>query len=212
MRPLRITLLADGTSDKALVPIIEWQLRRSWRGLGNRGDLLLGPIGFEVHGGGDLQRAFDRAIERDRPDIVVVHRDAESVSRAERRSQIPQFEHRPFAAAIPVRMTEAWLMIDEAAIRKAAGNPNGSGSLDLPKSARIESVKDPKSDLKRLLEVASGLPPGRRLERFRRDLPARIHLVADYIESFDPLDELPSYREFADELGRALQRVSLASE
>ncbi len=211
MRPLRITLLADGASDKALVPIIEWQLRRSWRRVGKPGDLLLGPIGFEVHGGSDLQRAFDRVIERDRPDIVVVHRDAESVSRAERRRQIPDFENHPSAAAIPVRMTEAWLMIDETAIRKAAGNPNGGVALELPKSARIESVKDPKSDLRRMLEVASGLPAGRRLKRFRRDLPARIHLVADYIESFDPLDELPAYREFADELGRALERVSLAS-
>jgi hypothetical protein len=33
---------------------------------------------------------------------------------------------------VPVRMTEAWLLADEFAIRSAPGNPNGTQSLDLP--------------------------------------------------------------------------------
>lgn len=46
---------------------------------------------------------------------------------------------------IPGRMTEAWLRLDEAAIRRVAGNPNGRTKLGLPKLHEVESVADPKA-------------------------------------------------------------------
>jgi hypothetical protein len=36
------------------------------------------------------------------------------------------------ARVVPVRMTKAWLTVDEAAIRKAARNPLGTAPLELP--------------------------------------------------------------------------------
>ncbi len=35
---------------------------------------------------------------------------------------------------VPVTMTEAWLLFDERAIRRAADNPAGENSLQLPRT------------------------------------------------------------------------------
>lgn len=45
----------------------------------------------------------------------------------------------------------------EAAIRTAAGNPNGSMRLNLPGLDQIEAIPKPKRELIRLLQEASGL-------------------------------------------------------
>jgi hypothetical protein len=45
-------------------------------------------------------------------------------------------------------MTEAWLLIDEKAIREAAGNPKGRQPLNLPKPSKTEELSDPKETLK----------------------------------------------------------------
>ena len=45
---------------------------------------------------------------------------------------------------VPVRMQEAWLLIDEAALRRAAGNPNGTQPLDIPDVQKLEELSDPK--------------------------------------------------------------------
>lgn len=58
---------------------------------------------------------------------------------------------------IPIRMTEAWLLLDEAEIRRVAGAPNGKIPLNLPNPAKVESVSDPKALLKETLARASGL-------------------------------------------------------
>jgi hypothetical protein len=45
---------------------------------------------------------------------------------------------------IPIRMTEAWLLLDEEAIRDSAGRPSSSVSLGLPLPQRVETIPDPK--------------------------------------------------------------------
>lgn len=51
----------------------------------------------------------------------------------------------PHVCVIPVRMTEAWLLFDEAAIRQAAGNRLGRAPLALPPLDEVEQEPDPKS-------------------------------------------------------------------
>ena len=92
-------------------------------------------------------------------------------------------------------MTEAWLLIDASAIRRAADNPNGKVSLDLPLTAKLEQVPDPKKVLDRALVVASE-KSGRRLKRFERDLSFRRQRVAALIDDFSPLRELDAFRAF----------------
>ena len=107
-------------------------------------------------------------------DLLFVHRDAEGVPH---RSRVEEIEiamqevravHEgaglpPHVVVVPVRMTEAWLLFDEAAIRRAAGNPNGRVSLQLP-PGDPEEIADPKQLLHDLLRTASELG-GRRLGR-----------------------------------------------
>ncbi len=62
-------------------------------------------------------------------------------------------------------MTEAWLLADEAAIRRAAGSPSGRVDLGLPTFAELERLADPKQRLHEALKVASGYT-GRRLRNF----------------------------------------------
>lgn len=96
-------------------------------------------------------------------------------------------------------MQEAWLLIDESALRYAAGNPNGDERLTLPSTGKLEHLPDPKSLLHQLLRQASGLR-GRRLQRFNRTLHGR--RVADCIDDFGPLCRLPAFRRLAAEIER----------
>lgn len=104
----------------------------------------------------------------------------------------------PALCVVPVRMTEAWLLIDEAAIRRAAGNPNGRVELTLPSLRTLENLPDPKQTLNELLRTACELR-GRRLAQFRRDEAARRVRVADLVDDFSPLLHLPAFQRLQEE-------------
>jgi hypothetical protein len=197
MRELRYTLLADGTSDKALLPILTWLLREH---------RVRRPIQPEW---ADLQRlrTIPRRL-RDRIywslqlfpcDLLFVHRDAERALRADRVREIQaawvEIRMRqplpPVVCVVPVRMQEAWLLLHEPALRRAAGNPRGRQALAMPAPAILEEVPDPKALLHQLLREASGLR-GRR----RRDLDVQFaaQRLAGLIEDFAPLRALPAFR------------------
>ena len=65
--------------------------------------------------------------------LLLIHRDAEGRSRDERLQEItnslqvvfPITQEIPSVCVVPVRMTEAWLLFSEDAIRYAAGNLSG---------------------------------------------------------------------------------------
>src|SRR5690606_18674132 len=67
-------------------------------------------------------------------DVLVVHRDAERdpvdlrLAEIERARSSARIEG-SLVPVVPVRMTEAWLLFDESAIRRAADNPNGTVDL-----------------------------------------------------------------------------------
>jgi hypothetical protein len=96
---------------------------------------------------------------------------------------------------IPVRMQEAWLLFDEAAIRKAAGNPNGKDTLSIPPLRKLEDVPDPKALLHDLLKTASGLKGGR-LKRF--DPHKSASRITAYVDDFAPLRALPAFASLED--------------
>ena len=106
------------------------------------------------------------------PDIVFVHRDAEGQDPARRYAEIAEAvalvsEGLPAVAVVPVRMTEAWLLLDEQSIREVAGRPSSTVDLRIPAISRIEAHPDPKSLLQQALAAASDLT-GRRLDRFQQ--------------------------------------------
>ncbi len=204
MSLLRYTLVADGSSDQALIPILTWLLRRS---LGPK------PIQGEFS---DLRRLpnppkrlaerIDRSVELFPCELLFVHRDADiehRVAEIDRAVAVSRNgASRPVVRVVPVRMQEAWLLIDKAALRSAAGNPNGTEPLDLPSVEKLEALPDPKRILHDLLRQASGLQ-GRRLRRFNERSSG--HRVAEWIEDFQPLYRLTAFRRLADDVARTAQ-------
>lgn len=211
VRPLRYTFLGDGPSDRALTPVINWLLRtQEW-----------------IHEGGFVDQVadlWDPAVERARTlaerirlavklypcDVLVIHRDAEREPLERRWTEIEEAVRAStrgfWVPIVPVRMTEAWLLIDEVALRHAADNPSGTMPLNLPRADQLEQVADPKAVLYDALLLASE-KRGRRRESFKRSLPRRIHRVADLIATFEPLRRLNAFNAFEERARVVLARV-----
>lgn len=169
MNALRYTLLADGSSDRCLMYVINWTLAEI-PGLENI--RIISQFAEPSVVNAPAKRGVERVREAVRCypcDVLFFHRDAERATREKRIEEIQSLteglalaEHVP---VVPVRMTEAWLLIDESAIRLAAGNPNGSSPLSVPAVHMLENLPDPKQTLKSLLIEASE-KSGRRLAQF----------------------------------------------
>jgi hypothetical protein len=203
-RPLACTLAGDGATDRSLRAVLEWILSR------------LAPLhhrGFVVQvaaPGANLRERLARAVHDYPCDVLFIHRDAEREPREKRLEEI----HYAAAAAgvpvfvpvVPVRMTEAWLLIDEQAIRRAAGNPNSEAPLPLPRLASLETVADPKKLLRDCLIRASE-KTGRRLQQFERDLGERAQRVAELITDFSPLRQLAAFQCLEEDAGEVLSKL-----
>jgi hypothetical protein len=204
MSRLRLTLLSDGPTDQALLPILRWLIRRNsvkpfeqnWA------DLYRWP-----RRPSRLAERVDAALELYPCELLVVHRDAEREPAESRLLEIAEATRSramPVVAAVPVRMTEAWLLFDEAAIRRAAGCPNGTMPLNLPALKLAESLPNPKEVLNEALKTASALP-GVRRKRFHPD----IRRLADLIDDFNPLYGIPSFCALQENLRGALLVLGL---
>lgn len=137
-------------------------------------------------------------------DVLFVHRDAENVSPDRRRAEIesavrsiPGLAPQVVVPVIPVRMSEAWILHDEAAIRYAANNPNGQMPLSLPPTRKLPDVADPKETLKQLLRTASGRNR-RRMRSFNES--AAVHRVAELIEDYSALRQLEAFSQLEEDL------------
>ena len=210
MKTLRFTLVADGSSDACLLHIIHWVLGQlgSERLRELKGQFAdLRPLSDPPKG---LAERIRVGIHQFPCDVVFVHRDAERETLAERRQEIERALapdgpgiHVPM---VPVRMTEAWLLIDERAIRRAADNPNGASEIPLPPIRKLEAVPDPKEVLRECLVEASE-QRGRRRHQFLRSLPSRIQRVAGLIRDFAPLRQLPAFQAFESETRRVFAGI-----
>ncbi len=147
-------------------------------------------------------------IELFQPELLLVHRDAEAQDPESRRAEIPVIGHAT-VKVVPVRMTEAWLLFDEAAIRRAADRPRGRAPLGLPAPQRVEQLPDPKGSLREALLAAAEVT-GRRRKRFEQELGARVQRIAELIDDFAPLRRLSAFRRFEQDCGEALDGLGIA--
>lgn len=201
MTALRWALLADGTSDRALVPIIRWVLLEASPSI----RITEQPDFRRRETSARLEDEIRQLVQAVKPRLLFVHRDAERETLERRRAEIPDVGEAT-VKVVPVRMTEAWLLVDERAIRAAAGNPNGTVSLDLPPTARLEDVPDPKAVLRECILEASELSQ-RRKARLQKDLGHRVQLVAENIGDFATLRRLPAFRAFEEDTRAALEAL-----
>lgn len=208
MKVLTITLLTDGSSDRALIPIVEWLVTQK-----------LSEYPFQVqiaealpkHGEG-LKNRILYALTHYSCDILIIHRDAEGETWHLRADEIKQalatmtLEKIQTVAVVPVRMTEAWLLFDEMAIRRAASNPMGKNLIKLSSLKKWEKEIDPKQLLLTALRDASELS-GRRLAKFNA-YEAK-NRVANLIRDFSVLNQLESFSNFKENLESALESAIL---
>ena len=196
MKSLRYTLIADGSSDVALMPIIDWLLAQHRPDLGIVGELArdTGKVGLA------LDARVPAVLKLFPCDILFVHRDAEGDAPEMRFHEISHAVdnlHKNCVPIVPLRMTEAWLFSDEVAIRSAAENRSGKISLNLPAKKNWEGLKDPKQLLFNKLIIASE-KTGRALSKFN---PARQRmLITQRTTDFSDLRGVASFDSFEEKL------------
>lgn len=202
MMELRYTLLSDGSSDRVLMPILNWLLQN------HLPNCAIQSQWADLHRlNSSLRNTFEKRIRLSIDlypcELLFIHRDAEREPHAVRINEIRMAMSEidalsiPTVCVVPVRMTEAWLLCDVVALRKAASNPNGRVALHLPDRRQLEHESDPKSVLYGLLRQASELS-SRRLKKFSPS--QRVHRVAELIEDFSPLRALTAFAALETEL------------
>lgn len=191
-RQITFSVIADGGTDRTLIPILQWALHR----LDPDVDILE-PDFCKRQG---TVAEFIQQYESHSM-LIFVHRDAERSSLEERRNEFINVIRAEVVPVIPVRMTEAWLLIDAYAIARAADRPDAVVSL--PPVRQLENVADPKQLLEDLLMEAAGDLAGRRLTRFKASLTERRVNVASLISDFGALEELPAFQSFQAALSAA---------
>lgn len=206
MKEIRYTLLTDGSSDRALLPILSWLLYEHCPAYAVQpewADLRRLPAKPKK-----LSERIRYSIELYPCDLLFIHRDAEKMSwetrAAEIRQALDEVEHPPAVCVIPVKMHEAWLLHDEQAIRKAAGNPNGKEPLELPVANSLEALPNPKKILHDALLSASGKSGKRR--RKMLDVNRLASRVTELTEDFRALRSLSAFKNLEDDLLKVLRK------
>ncbi|NJL26464.1 MAG: hypothetical protein HC897_00625 [Thermoanaerobaculia bacterium] len=206
MSPLRFTLVSEGSSDRALLPVLEWAIRQCRA-------VDLEPQWAELRSLPNPPRSLaDRvriALELYPCELLFVHRDGDRAGREARLREIKDalatLAEPPAVCVVPVRALEAWFLFDEAAIRRAAGNPNGRRALDLPAWRDVEALADPKGVLWNVVQAASELE-GRR--RRAVEVGRAVHRIADLVTDFSPLRRLPAFASFETDLREVLLQLA----
>lgn len=198
---MRFMLVCEGSSDAGLREHILTLLD------GRTPTVPEGVVQFEGRRLADkIRGGFNRYGECD---LLFVHRDANSAGAAARRREIVAAVRDvgyagPWVGIVPVRMTEAWLLLDEAAIRQTANNPRGRMPLNLPALSAVERIADPKSTLESALLRARG-NRGRRRDRDRLEFSELRRQLLVSLPPGGPLEQVPSWTRFRDDTIAAVQ-------
>jgi len=183
-------LLREGTSDDGLVPHLQALLVRAGATT---------ATGTSRPYRGSVQAKLEALRgEEDTPDLVFIHWDSDARSSAERREHVElvcsYMEPPPWCVpVVPVQELEAWLLVDEAAIRTAVGRPSGQELVSLPALRAIERTAGPKEILQAALAVASGTTGRKRRKEVER-FPQRRRTLLERLDLDGPVSELPSFQ------------------
>jgi hypothetical protein len=202
---IRFVLVGEGSTDSRLVPLLETQCLRCGAseasGIAPELSRLREKVGKDVK----AQVGAALLLEPD-ANMVFVHRDADSRSFDQRYAEIARGAagySRPVIGVVPIQETEAWLLLDEQAIRDIAGKPSGKMSLEIPKPGKIEDSANPKEILQRALVSASELK-GRRLQKFKSDFPVHRARLFDRVDPDGPIATLAAWQELARRIEGAI--------
>ncbi|WP_248965912.1 DUF4276 family protein [Sphaerisporangium perillae] len=207
MRAFTGLFVSEGTSDLPLADLVESLFID--RGVPVR----LSKPDFAPLGGvaKDVKSRLEagRRLLHDSVDLLVVHRDSDNAGYETRRSEIERAVDSlgvlsSLVPVIPIRMTEAWLLLDEMAIREVAGNPRGRQDLKLPKNHEVERVADPKKLLQQCLLVAAD-SSGRRHERTAKRFSHHRRQLLARLDRLGPVSELSSWKRLVADIDSVVQ-------
>jgi hypothetical protein len=209
MDTIKYTLIADGGSDKVLMRVIKWLLDDLYPKIPNEGvfaDFRKAKLPPET-----IKEKVAKSQEYYPFDVLFYHRDAEKRDRSmletrtnEVKTELSTDILEKTIFVIPIKMMETWLLIDENAIKKAAGNRNYKEKITLPSIKKLEKESNPKILLHSLLRNVSNLK-GRNLKKF--NVHQAVHLVAENIENFNILRKLDAFKAFEKELKTVMKSV-----
>ena len=205
----RYTLSSEGSTDQMLMPVINWVVEQNSE-LPYSG-VWANPSVFDDKSK-DCKTRILQAVNYYPSELIVVHRDVDGATYDVRVKEIRDAAAEAGVVAqvipiVPERMTEAWFLFDEPAIRLAAGSPGGTAVLSLPNHAAAQRRADPKEILDRAILDASGAS-GRKLASLRREIVDRRQLVSERIMDFSPLRNHASFRAFEGEMREFLRSFS----
>lgn len=197
----RALFLADGPSDMPLSDHLEQLSRRT--------GLLLEVVPLDPHrvpaAGRTIEGRVKAALAQDSDfDCVLVHRDAEKQDPERRFEEVRDGVNAagfsgPAVGIVPVKMTEAWLLLDEQAIRRVAGHPSGTADLGLPKPRHVEGVAHPKAMLQDALITASGAS-GRRLRVLKKRFGAHRRQLLEALDLDGPIEHLAAWQRLKNDV------------
>lgn len=204
MKIITATLVADGSSDKLLIPFIK--LLFSEHAPADLAVRFNFAAGLPTAAAG-LSSRVRVALELYPCDFLFVHRDEEGVGLMARQQEIERswpadVQGTTLICVIPVRMTEAWLLTNSKPIRLAVGNGNGTVPLELPTLKSIEALPNPKAILFSALKTAT-MWNARRKESFRPDLYR--HRVSELTDDLMPLRKLSSFNHLEAQVKKHLK-------
>jgi hypothetical protein len=210
---LRFVLLAEGSSDRGLIPHLQNLCIRAGvdevTGIWPDFDYL--PEKPEKTVEGQIRAALQ--LEPD-VDLLFIHRDADSNDAAPRRETI-RSGAKPFRVqyvpVIPVQELEAWLLLDESAIRMVAENPRGREGLELPPPQHIETTARPKERLQAALLNACK-SSGRRKKRFQKDFPRQRARLLERLDIDGPITRLSAWQQLVIDIHQTIDEMKTHQE
>jgi len=196
-------LISEGSSDQALIEILSHLLETTFPTQFFE-VVYADPIRFPANASSQkLHQKIATAVSVYPADFYFVHRDADKAGFEKRFQEIEKAWDEsklnfPNVKVIPIRETEAWLLLSSEAIQRAAQNRKASAP-PLPKINKIEGIADPKKRLQELLRTACGLK-GRRYHQF--DVQAAIQKIPRfYLEKdYQKLKQLQSVQHLLEEI------------
>lgn len=143
--------------------------------------------------------------------LIFVHRDADSRDAEPRREEITMQLARVANApthvpVVPVQEIEAWLLLDEVAIRRVSENPRGTMGLGIPAAHEVENIASPKERLQLVLRTANGTT-GRRLHKFTKEFPRHRRRLLENLDIDGRLSEVPAWERLVNDIRRAVQLI-----
>lgn len=194
MNSIHFGLLAEGSTDKAAIPVFLDIALTYLRATEARHSSFewTRDVGLGRPNGGEIRDA----LYADRHDVLLVHRDGASNPQVTREGLLafgPKI-----VPVVPVREIEAWLLVDMDAIRRAAGAPS-SIALDRIAARRLERIPDPKARFASCVECCLG----RSMVQRDGEVELMYALVAEHV-GIDSLLQLEWFRYFIHDLRAAL--------